>query len=350
MNTVQLKLLVVAAAFMRPGEAASVDRGNARAREPKLARFTFIEPHMGTRFKIVLYAPDEATANHAAKTAFERIASLDHIMSDYSPTSELMQLCKKAGSNPVRVSAELFFVLSHAQKVSRLSNGAFDVTVGPIVKLWRRARRSQQLPDADELARARAVVGYQNVKLDKKARTVQLLKPGMQLDLGGIAKGYSADEALAVLKQHGITRALVAAGGDIAVSDAPPDAKAWKIGIAPLEDPNHKPSRYLFLQNAAVSTSGDAEQYVEIDGKRYSHIVDPKTGIGLVGRQSVTVVARKGIDSDSLTKVVCVLGPKRGFAILDAIPEIASLAVFELEGGLKTFESSRFAKVPQSAE
>src|SRR5262249_49612111 len=153
------------------------------------------------------------------------------------------------------------------------------------------------------LAAARALVGYKNIQLDKKARTVCLLKSGMQLDLGGIAKGYSADEALIVLRKIGIERALVAAGGDIAVSGPPPDAAGWKIGIAPLEDSEQKPSRYLMLRDAAVSTSGDAEQYVEIGGKRYSHIVDPRTGIGLVGRQSVTVVAPFGIFADSLTKV-----------------------------------------------
>jgi thiamine biosynthesis lipoprotein len=350
MNTVHLALIAIgllAAAGPRPGEAASTAPGPANA---KLVRFTFTEPRMGTQFKIVLYAPDEAMANNAATAAFKRIADLDLIMSDYRTTSELMQLCRQAGGEPVRVSQELFFVLSKAQNVSRLSDGAFDVTVGPVVKLWRRARRAHELPDAEALARARALVGYQNIKLDEKARTVQLLRAGMQLDLGGIAKGYAADEALAVLKKQGITHALVAAGGDIAVSDAPPDAKAWKIGIAPLEDPKRKPSRYLFLENAAVSTSGDAEQYVEINGKRYSHIVNPKTGIGLIGRQSVTVVARKGIDSDSLTKVACVLGPKGGFKILDAIPNVASFAVFETEKGLQTFETERFAKIPQSTE
>src|SRR5207244_2213927 len=164
-------------------------------------------------------------------------------------------------------------------------------------------------------------------------RTVELLKAGMQLDLGGIAKGYSADEALAVLKQQGIPRALVAAGGDIAVSGPPPDAEGWTIGIAPLEDPNQKPSRYLLLHDAAVSTSGDAEQYVEIDGKRYSHIVDPRTGIGLVGRQSVTVVARHGIMADSLTKVVSVLGPERGLAIIDGLEGVAALVVSKVEDG-----------------
>jgi thiamine biosynthesis lipoprotein len=300
---------------------------------------------MGTQFKIILYASDEASAQRASKAAFERIAALDGMMSDYRLTSELMQLCKKAGGEPVPVSDELFFVLSKAQEVSRRSDGAFDVTVGPVVRLWRRARKTHLLPDPDQLAHARALVGYDKVRLNEKGHTVQLLKAGMQLDLGGIAKGYSADEALAMLQKHGITRALVAAGGDIAVSGPPPDVDAWTVGIAPLEAPDQKPSRYLLLKDAAVSTSGDAEQYVEIDGKRYSHIVDPRTGIGLVGRQSATVVARRGIDADSLTKVVSVLG-ERGLAIIDGIDGTAALLIRKTDTGMETLASKRFDKIP----
>src|SRR5262249_49774852 len=161
--------------------------------EPALSRFTFTEPHMGTRFKIIVYASDERTANGAVKAAFQRIADLDGIMSDYRPASELMQLCKKAGGEPVRVSEDLFTVLARAQEVAKRSDGAFDVTVGPVVRLWRRARRTKEFPDAEELARARALVGYDKVRLDAKARTVQLTKAGMLLDLGGIGKGYAAD-------------------------------------------------------------------------------------------------------------------------------------------------------------
>src|SRR5205807_2426091 len=157
-----------------------------------------------------------------SQAAFARVASLDASMSDYRQESELMRLCAKAGGPPVRVSDELFFVLRRAEEVSRRSDGAFDVTVGPVVRLWRRARRTQKLPDRDQLAQALARVGYKNVRLDARARTVQLLKPGMQLDLGGIAKGYAADEALKALKKHGVTRALVAAGGDVAMSGPPP--------------------------------------------------------------------------------------------------------------------------------
>jgi thiamine biosynthesis lipoprotein len=150
-----------------------------------------------------------------------------------------------------------------------------------------------------------------------------------------------------VLKQHGITRALVAGSGDIAVSDAPPDKERWSIGIAPLEHPDSKPSRYLLLKNAAVSTSGDAEQYVVIDGKRYSHIVDPRTGLGLVGRMSVTVVAPNGTTADSLTKVVAVLGPEKGFPIIEATDGVSFYVVRRTEKGEEVFESKRFQSVPQ---
>ena len=285
--------------------------------EAPLARFTFDEPHMGTKFRIILYAPSEETAHKAAAAAFKRIADLDATMTDYQPTSELMQLCAKSGGAPVHVSEELFFVLSKAEETSRISDGAFDVTVGPVVKLWRIARRTKKMPAADKLAAAKELVGWRNIVLDEKAHTVQLLKKGMLLDLGGIAKGYAADEGLAVLKKEGVTSALVAAGGDIAVSDSPPNAEGWKIAIAPLEEGADKEGPYMVLHNAAVSTSGDAEQYVEIDGKRYSHIVDPKTGIGLVGRMSATVTAPHGVIADSHTKIVAVLGPERGFKILE---------------------------------
>jgi FAD:protein FMN transferase len=311
--------------------------------DPALTRHSFTEPHMGTRFQIILYAPDENAAKKAATDAFARIASLNAIMSDYDPTSELMRLCAQAGGPPVRVSSELFFVLSQAQEVSRQSGGAFDVTVGPVVKLWRKARKQHKLPDPQKLAEARALVGWRNVRLDPDKRMVHLLKPGMQLDLGGIAKGYAADEALAVLKKHGIDRALVAAGGDIAVSGPPPEADGWKIAIAAL--PDEKDPGRLILHHAAVSTSGDAEQFVEIDGKRYSHIVDPRTGIGLLGRMSATVVARRGIDADSLTKVLAVLGAEKGIKIIEGHAGASARMVRKKGEEFETVVSKGFPKL-----
>src|ERR1051325_291994 len=299
---------------------------------------------MGTTFRIVLYAKDEATAKAAAKAAFARVAELNSIMSDYQPTSELMKLCVKAGGEPVEVSADLFAVLQKADEFSKLTDGALDVSVGPIVRLWRKARRTRELPKAEEIKKALELVDYRKIKLDSQRRTVQLMIVGMLLDLGSIAKGYAADAVLAILRQHGITRALVAAGGDIAVGDAPPDAAGWKGGIAPLKNPDAPPEHYLLVTNAGVSTAGDAEQFVEIAGKRYSHIVDPKTGLGLVGRRSVTVVAPNATTSDGLDTGLCVLGVERGLKIVEARNDVAAIFVFETGKGVETTMSKRFAK------
>jgi thiamine biosynthesis lipoprotein len=314
-----------------------------RAEGPALSRFVFGEPHMGTRFELTLYALDEKTAGAAAKAAFARIAELDGIMSDYKSTSELMRLCARAGGEPVPVSEDLFTVLAKAQEVSKRSDGAFDVTVGPVMQLWRRSWRTQRLPDPEQLSKARELVGYDKVVLDARARTVQLKKAGMRLDLGGIGKGFAADATLATLAKQGVTRALVAAGGDIACGAPPPEADGWNVAIQPLLD-DGKPPRFLRLKDAAVSTSGDREQHVEIDGKRYSHIIDPRTGMGLTGRRSVTVVASRGIDSDSMTKVVSVLGAERGFKLIDQIDGAAAYVVQKLDDKVETLESRDFRK------
>src|SRR5262245_33257128 len=183
--------------------------------EPAPSRYEFESKHMGTIFRIVLHASDESTAKKAADAAFARVKELDDCMSDYKPSSELMRLCKRFATEigePVPVSKDLLHVLNEAQELSRKSDGAFDVTVGPVVQLWRLARRTQELPDAKEFAAARAKVGFEKVKLDPAKQTVQLITPGMQVDLGGIAKGYAADQALKLLREkYGITSALVAA-------------------------------------------------------------------------------------------------------------------------------------------
>src|ERR1043165_3504140 len=309
-----------------------------------LQRYTFTEPHMGTTVRIILYAPDEKTAKKAARAAFARIAELNAIMSDYQPTSELMRLCEKAGGAPVEVSIDLFEGLKKSEEFSRMTDCAFYVTISPVVRLWRRARRTGEMPKAEDIKRALAPVDYHKIKLEPKGRTVQLLLMGMLLDLGGIAKGYAADAALAVLRQHGIMRALDQLGGDNAVSDPPPDAAGWKVGIAPLKNPAAPPERYLLLRNAGVSTAGDAEQFVEINGKRYSHIIDPKTGIGLVGRRSVTVIAPNATTSDGLDTAICVMGVQRGLKLIESQPDLAALLVFETDKGVETTASRRFAK------
>ncbi|HEY2784080.1 MAG TPA: FAD:protein FMN transferase [Fimbriiglobus sp.] len=306
-------------------------------------RHEFESVHMGTKFRIVVYA-DKATAGKAAKAAFARVAALENVMSDYKRDSELMKLCTqndRQPGRPIKVSEDLFRVLSRAEKISTLSDGAFDVTVGPLSALWRITRRTQELPDAKELAEARELVGYRKVVLDPKAKSVAVKRKGMRLDLGGIAKGDAADQALIVLKSFGVDRALVAASGDIAVSDPPPGKGGWTVEIAPLG--KEKP-KYVLLANAAVSTSGDLFQYVEIKGVRYSHVLDPKTGLGQTGWRSATVIAKRGIEADSLTKAALLLPPDRAVKLIDAIYGAATfVAVKETEESkVTTFASKRF--------
>ena len=259
-----------------------------------------------------MYTTDEEAAKTAAKAAFARVAELEGIMSDYQRDSELMQLSDKAepgGAGPVRVSKELFEVLVYAQEVAEASDGGFDVTVGPLVQLWRRARKSGTLPDPRELAAAREKVGWRKIKLDRKNQTVELTTRGMRLDLGGIGKGYAGDEAIRVLREHGVKSALFEAGGDIVVSDAPPDHRAgWVIET---ED-----GKKLTLADAAVSTSGYTAQFVEIDGVTYSHVVDPHTGVGLSNHFGATIIARRGITTDSLSTAATVIGPERSEPLL----------------------------------
>jgi len=208
----------------------------AGAEGPTLRRFERTRVEMAAPVRLLFYANDEATANRAAEAAFSRIRQLNAILSDYDPQSELRQLCATAGDGTYHpLGDDLWRVLVRAQEISRASQGAFDVTVGPVVRLWRRARRQHKLPKPEQLEDARRRVGWTLVELDPKRQAVRLVQPGMRLDLGGIAKGYAADAALAVLAQHGITRALVDAGGDISLGSAPPSEPGWRIGVARLE-------------------------------------------------------------------------------------------------------------------
>ena len=315
------------------------------ARQEKLDRYEFHQILMGVEFNISLYAVDQATANRAARAVFRRVRQLDDILSDYDPDSELMRFCRTSGpGEPVNVSPELSFVLSRSLSLSKQTDGAFDISVGPVVKLWRRARRKKSFPEPAKLAAARKLVGYQSIHLDHSAGTAELAKPQMLLDLGGIAKGYAGDEALAVLRRHGITRALIDASGDIVVGDPPPGKSGWLIGIAPLSNSEAAPSRFLTLSNSAVATSGDAFQSITIEGKRYSHIVDPKTGLGLSEPSSVTVVAPDGITADSLASAVSVLGPQRGLKLIECTDKTAALVVVLVDGEPKVFSSRRMSE------
>ncbi len=314
--------------------------------EPTLRRFEYSRVEMAVEISIVLYADDETKAAEAAEAAFDRIGQLNDILSDYHADSELRRLCTTAGEGrAVAVSPELGTVLSRAREISDQSGGAFDVTVGQMSRLWRRARVQGWLPSKERLTTARELTDYRLVRMDAENRTVELLKAGMRLDLGGIAKGYATDEALAVLRKAGISRALVDAGGDIAMGDPPPDKPGWRIGIARLEA-DGPPSRIATLSNVAMATSGDTWQYVEIDGTRYSHLVDPRTGLGITDHSNVTVIAPNGITADALASAVSVLGPKRGLELIDRTAGTAALILRKPEGTLETYQSARWKDLP----
>jgi thiamine biosynthesis lipoprotein len=313
-----------------------------------LQRFEFSHPAMGTLIAITLYAPDRAVAKAGADAAFQRIDALEDIMSDYQADSELMRLCDQPFGTPVPVSAELLDVLQRAQNVSKLSDGAFDVTVGPYVRLWRFARKRKVLPTPAEIASARAAVGWQKLRLDARARTVTLLVPNMRLDLGSIGKGYAADAALHVLNGRGIDRALVAASGDIAVGNPPPGQQGWKVGIAAFDGATNTPPRTLLLHNAGISTSGDTEQFIEINGVRYSHIVNPATGLGLTNRIQATIIGSDATTTDSLDTTVSLLGVQRGLALIDSWPHLAGVIVTKDDGQTHSFPSRRLRRIPQA--
>lgn len=284
--------------------------GCAATREPAaLARFEFEQPAMGTIFRITLYAPDEKRAEAAARAAFARVIELERMMTDYDPESELLQICRKPHGNPVRVSDDLFAALQRARFLAEQTDGAIDPTVGPYVQLWRRARRQRELPSPEKLAEVAPAVGWQKFQIDPKKKTVMLHAPNMRLDLGGVAKGYAADAALAALRQRGISRALVAGSGDLAIGEPPPGKPGWAIGLNNFTSP--QPDRHALLRNCGVSTSGDTEQFLLLDGIRYSHIVDPRSGRALTNRISANVIAPTATESDILATAVCVLGPQK---------------------------------------
>lgn len=298
---------------------ASVVRADAPA---ALARQEFVAPHMGTLFRIVLYAPEAeaAAARTAVQAAFARVAALNRVFSDYDDSSELSHLCRQPVGTPVPVSADLFAILTQSQLLSAQTHGAFDVTLSPVTRLWRESRRTRHLPAPEILARARQASGHAHLRLDPATQTATLLRPEMQFDLGGIAKGYAADTALAVLTHAGFPRAMVNASGDLALGEPPPDEPGWTITLAPFGASPTAPLT-LVAARVGISTSGDAGQFAEIGGVRYSHIVDPATGLGLTAPLAVTVIAPRASLSDGLATACSVLSAEAVNTLATTSPE-----------------------------
>ena len=308
--------------------------------------FTFRRPCMGTVWTLKLHAPDEKTADAAAQAAFARVEALNAVLSDYLADSGLSRLSATAGSGKaVPVAGDLLAVLTLSQQAAAESGGVFDITVGPCVQLWRAARKSKRLPPLEELVAARAATGWELLELNAKAGTARLQKPGMKLDAGGIAKGYAQDEALKLLREkHGITSALFDAGGGILVSGRPPGRDGWNIEVAKSREDD--PAALVRLENAALATSGDLNQSVEIAGRRYSHIIDKTTGLGMTVSTQASVVAPTGALADCLATTLCLMGPDKGIAWLkEKHPEAQARVVQAAESCLIVRESAGWPRL-----
>ena len=288
---------------------------------------------MGTFVHVVAVAEDSGIAKKCVKAALEEIRKVDDLMSDYKSDSEISQVNSKAGDKAVRLSESTYEVLQRSIEFSEMTAGAFDITVGPLVALFREAKESKVAPSEQQIALARSKVGFEKLKLDSENKTVQFSENGMLLDLGGIAKGYAIDKAIAAAQRCGATGAMVDIGGDVRCFGLPPEGKDhWLIG---LQDPNSAIEGIeggglllvLKITNAAVATSGDYQQFVLIEGKRYSHIMDRRTGTNAEGLSSVTIIANNATDADALATSVSVMGAEKGLALIEKLPGTEAIII-----------------------
>ena len=270
-------------------------------------RYTYSMQKMGSPFNLVIYADTKQIADSAAQESFKLVDSINIVCSDYDSSAELYKLQFAAVGKPIKVSSMLMELLCTSSQAYKDADGSFDITVGPLSRLWRNARKSQIFPTATAINEARKSIGFNKVQLDSNAQKITFLQPNMQLDMGAIAKGYAADKVLALLKSFGITNALVDAGGDMVAFGMPPQKKGWTIGINVPGQQEKLLERKLVLSNKAVATSGDAFQFMLHEGIKYGHIIDPRTGYGVTFQRNVTVVAPTATTADWLATACSIL-------------------------------------------
>ena len=292
--------------FLLAGLAATLP---GQARGPELLRLDKSAGAMGTTFSVSLYGFDRVKMETAADAALEEARRLDEMLSNYRPESEWSQVNRLAGGTPLKVSPELFELLAAAVEYSRLSQGAFDISVGPLMKVWGFYKGSGHLPHSAEVTAALTRVGYRHIHLDAAAGTVWFDRPGVELDPGGIGKGYAVDRMVEVLKRYGVESALVA-GSDSSIyaMGAPPnEPRGWAVEI---KDPwnQARTAATVFLKDTSLSTSGSYEKFFRAEGRIYAHIMDPRTGYPARGSVAVSVIARRTLDSEVWAKPYFVNG------------------------------------------
>ena len=304
---------------------------------------------MGSPFNLIFYHTDSVEALSLAKKCFLIVDSLNNIFSDYSSESEVGKLALQTKQTDIKISDELFEMIVRSKDAWKRSGKTFDVTIGTLTQLWRKAKKENRIPSEAEIKAAKDITGFKNLIINERSKSISFKKQGMRLDFGGIVPGYAAQRVIDFLKSKNINSALADASGDIVMSDAPPDKNGWTIGINLPEDENEIWDKKLELQNFAVSTSGDVYRYIIHNGIKYSHIIDPRTGYGVTSQRNVTVITKYGADADWLATACSILPIKKALALVKR--EHAALFIATLNGEkIVTYRSKSFDKYFQKKQ
>jgi thiamine biosynthesis lipoprotein len=298
----------------------------------ELTKHSFSAPHMGTVVRLVFYTEQKSRAIKLARDCFQRVKKLDAVFSDYRPDSEVTQLCQKPVGVAHRVSSDLFTVISHAQLISTKSEGAFDITLGKQTQEWRKDSQKGAITPNKRSPQNVQSTGYLDLAINDDQRTITLRKP-LKIDLGGIAKGYIADQLMLILKKAGINHAAVVIGGETVLADAPPGKKGWRIGI---ENSKHQVLGTLVLTNTALSTSGDSYQFFEVEGQRHSHLIDPATKKSKLNRLNVTTIAKTAMQADAWATALRILSTDNALKLANNEPNLEALFAPHEKNRLKT--------------
>jgi thiamine biosynthesis lipoprotein len=298
---------------------------------------------MGSSFNLIFYHSDSTEAALLAKQCFSFVDSLNNIFSDYSLESELGKLGLQKDLTDIKVSDELFSMIIRSKTAWKRSGKTFDITIGALTQLWRKAKKENRFPSETEIKAAKDLIGFKNLIINERSKTISFKKPGIRLDFGGIVPGYVAQRIIDLLKTKNINIALVDASGDIVMSDAPLGKDGWTIGINLPENENEIWDKKLELKNFAVSTSGDVYRYTIHNGIKYSHIIDPQTGYGVTSQRNVTVIAKYGADADWLATACSILPIKKALKL--AKTEQAAILIATMNGEkIITYKSKSFDK------
>ena len=301
-------------------------------------KFSYSEMKMGSAFNLIIVSADSNKANHLARKSYELVDSLNHIFSNYDSSSELSKINASAGLLPYKMSTAMLDLVQKSQYAYIQSKGAYDISIGPLSSLWRNARKAKLFPEASTVLATKKLVGLNQVKINKRLGTIFLPNANMQLDFGGIAKGYIAQWVINFLKANGIQQALVDAGGDIVMSGAPLTQQGWLIGVNLPETTDQLLNKKLQLSNCSVATSGDVYQFIEYKGVKYSHIINPLTGYGVTNLRNVTIIAKTGATADWLATACSILPIQEAKQL--AISHQAALLITTLKNGKLVFEAT----------